>query len=89
MYPASVRKVNGTVMGEESFVGGANGSAVFGGVSSVTFDYGKNITGVVSITVGSSSSPNAFKCLPCTESLLWINGQVSDATTEACLDEML
>jgi hypothetical protein len=48
------------VTGAESLVGAANDSAVFEGISSVAFDYGKNIAGVVSVTVGSSSSPDAF-----------------------------
>jgi len=88
VYPASVYKVNGTVTGAESLFQ-ASGSAVFNGVSSVTFDYGKNIAGVVSVTVGSSSSPDAFIGLTYTESSVWINGHGSDATGDAGLDEVL
>jgi hypothetical protein len=69
--------------------GQANGYAVFQGISSVAFDYGKNIAGVVSVTVGTSSSPGALIGLTYTESSLWVNGQASDATADAGLDEVL
>jgi hypothetical protein len=55
----------------------------------VTFDYGKNIVGVVSVTVGRTSSPDAQIGLTHTESNLWINGQASDATADAGLDGVL
>ena len=89
VYPASVHKVNGSVSNAASLTGSAHGSATFNGISSVTFGYGKNIAGVVSVTVGSSSSPNAFIGSTYTESSLWINGQASDATADAGLDEVL
>ena len=85
VYPAAVHKVNGTVTGAESLIGASPGSALFDGVSSVTFDYSKNIAGVVSVTVGSSSSSDALIGLTYTESSLWINGQASDATADAGL----
>jgi len=89
IYPALVHQVNGTVSNAASLIGGPNGSAVITNTSSVTFDYGKNIAGVVSVTVGTSSSPDAFIGLTYTESSLWINGQGSDATGNSGLDEVL
>jgi hypothetical protein len=89
LYPSSVYQVNGSVTAAESLVGGPDGSAVFNGISSITFDYSKNIAGVVSVTVGQSSDPNAVLGLTYTESNLWINGQGSDATADAGLDEVL
>lgn len=89
VYPVSVHQVNGTVVNAESLTGGPDGSASFAAGSSVTLDYSKNIGGVVSITVGRSSAPNAFIGLTYTESSLWINGQASDATADAGLDEVL
>jgi len=89
LYPVSVYQVNGTVTGAETLTGTASGSAVFKGVSSVTFDYEKNIAGVVSVTVGSSSSPDAFIGLTYTESSYWISGEGSDATGDNALDEVL
>ncbi|KAF8847178.1 Six-hairpin glycosidase [Acephala macrosclerotiorum] len=89
LYPAAVHKVNGTVTNAASLIGSSTGSAVFYGNSSVTFDYGKNIAGVVSVTIANSSSPDALIGLTYTESSLWINGQASDATADAGLDEVL
>jgi hypothetical protein len=89
IYPSTIHKVNGTVTNADSLIGGPGGSATFHGVSSVTFDHGKNIAGVVSVTVGTSSSHDAQIGLTYTESSLWINGQASDATADAGLDEVL
>jgi hypothetical protein len=89
LYPFAIHKINGSVSNAASLIGGARGRAIFHGASSVTFDYGKNIAGVVSVTVGTSSSPDAQIGLTYTESSLWINGQASDATADAGLDEVL
>jgi energy-coupling factor transporter transmembrane protein EcfT len=89
VYPAAVHKVNGTVSNAESLIENVHGDACFQGVSSVTYDYGKNIAGVVSVSVGKSSSPDAFIGLTYTESSLWISGQASDATELYGLDEVL
>jgi hypothetical protein len=89
IYPFAIHKINGTVSNAASLIGDIGGQAIFHGVSSVTFDYGKNIAGVVSVTVGVSSSPDAQIGLTYSESSLWINGQASDATADAGLDEVL
>jgi hypothetical protein len=89
VYPASVHQVNGSVTNAASLVESADDNAIFNGISSVTFDYAKNIAGVVSVTVGESSSYDAVIGLTYTESSLWINGQASDATADAGLDEVL
>lgn len=89
LRPFAVHKVNGTVDNAASLTGKTSGCAIFHGISSATFDYGKNIAGVVSITAGTSSSPDAVIGLTYTESSLWINGQASDATADAGLDEVL
>lgn len=88
IYPASIRRTNGTVSNAQSLVAGTNGSATLAGNSSITFDYGKNIGGVVSVTVGSAPS-DAVLAITFTESSLWINGQASDATADAGLDSPL
>lgn len=87
--PVSVHRINGTVTGATSLLGNSTGSAVFKGPSSVTYDYMKNIAGVVSVTVGGSSSPDALIGLTYSESAVWINGRGSDATADAGLDEVL
>jgi hypothetical protein len=70
LHRATVHQVNGTVANAASLCGNSHGSAIFKGKSSVTFDYGQNITGVASVTVGHSSSRNAFIGLTYTESSL-------------------
>jgi hypothetical protein len=82
-------KGNGTVDNAASLTGKTNGCVIFYGISSATFGYGKNIAGVVFITAGTSSSPDAVVGLTYTESIFWINGQASDATADAFLDEVL
>ena len=90
LYPSSIYKVNGTVENAESLTNSAVGNATFTGAnSSVTFDYGKNIAGVVSVTVGTSSSLDAFIGLTYTESSEWISGLGSDATADAGIDAIL
>ena len=90
LYPASVYKVNGTVENAESLTNSAAGNATFTGTnSSVTFDYGKNIAGLVSVTVGTSSSPDAFIGLTYTESSEWISDLGSDATAFVGIDAIL
>ncbi|KAH8793970.1 hypothetical protein BGZ57DRAFT_937933 [Hyaloscypha finlandica] len=49
----------------------------------------KQLRWVVSVTVGTSSSPDAQIGLTYTESSLWISGQASDATADAGLNEVL
>lgn len=89
LHPESVHRINGTVSNAASLTGSASGSAVFNGTSAVTYDYGKNIAGLVSITVGVSSSQDAYIGLGYSESSVWINSQASDATADAGLDELL
>lgn len=92
IYPLSVYRTNGTVTNPQSLLSSnanTTGPAIFNGNSSITFDYGKNIGGIVSITVGSVSSPDAILGVTFTESNLWINGAASDATADAGLDSPL
>lgn len=90
IYPTTIHRVNGTITNAQNLIGNSNGTAIFKGNSSVTFDYQKNIGGIVSITVGPSSSASSGALgVTFTESSLWINGQASDATADAGLDSPL
>jgi hypothetical protein len=89
LHPVSIFQVNGPIANSASLVGGSNGNAQFTGPSSITFDYGKNIAGVVSVSVGASSPPNATLSLTYTESSLWISNQSCDATAGPQLDQPL
>lgn len=89
--PVSVRNVNGTVDNAEGLLNGANGTAVFAPASAVTFDFGKNIAGQVSVVAAANStSPaaaDAVVWLTFTESSMWISGNGSDATASDGVDE--
>ncbi|EIN05956.1 bacterial alpha-L-rhamnosidase domain-containing protein [Punctularia strigosozonata HHB-11173 SS5] len=89
LHPVSVRKVNGTVIHAESITGPRHGKATFKGSSAVTFDYGKNVAGVVSLNIGDISDKHQFIGITFSESSLWISGKGSDATADAGIDETL
>lgn len=90
LHPVAVYqdKVNGTVTGAQSIAGNSLGSAVFQGASAVTYDFGKNIGGVVSLTIG-DVDPDQYIGLTYTESSLWISGEGCDGTADAGIDEAL
>ncbi|KAK4954039.1 hypothetical protein LTR66_013614, partial [Elasticomyces elasticus] len=87
--PVSVYKINGTVTGAESLLGSKPGSAIITGInSSITYDFGKNIAGVVTLSIGSVDKEQ-FIGLTYTESSLWISGEGCDATADSGIDEAL
>lgn len=90
LHPVAVYqdKVNGTVTGADTLAGDSLGSAFFQGVSAVTYDFGKNIGGIVSLTVGNVDR-GQYIGLTYTESSLWISGIGSDATANYGMDEPL
>ena len=57
--------------------------------SAVTYDFGKNIAGIVSFNVSSSQGSDQFIGISFTESSLWINSNGCDATADAGIDEAL
>jgi len=81
--------VNGTVSGADSLASGSTGSATFEGASAVAYDFGKNIAGVVSLTIGDISGDDQFIGVTFSESSLWVSGAGSDATADAGIDEIL
>lgn len=86
--PVSVYNVNGTVDNAEGLLNGVNGTAAFSPASAVTFDFGKNIAGQVSVVVpASSAASDAVIWLTFTESSMWISGNGSDATASDGVDE--
>ncbi|KAK4620007.1 hypothetical protein CLAFUW4_11097 [Fulvia fulva] len=89
LHPVSVYKVNGTVDGADSLTGDDSGSSTFEGVSSVTFDFAKNIAGRISLTVGEVEGDDQAIGIAFSESSLWITGEGSDGTADAGLDELL
>lgn len=90
IYPVAVHRVNGSVFNANSLLAGPDGNATLRGNSSITFDYAKNIGGIVSVTVSSSDLPlDTVLGVTFTESSLWISGQACDATADAGLDTPL
>lgn len=86
LYPAKVHGFNGSISGAESLIGSTGGEAVFDGVSAVTYDFGKNIAGLVTLQIGDVDA-DQFIGLTYTESSLWISNISSDATEDAGMDE--
>lgn len=89
LIPPSVYEVNGSVSAAESLTSSNGGSAVFEGESAVTFDYTKNIAGLVSLTFGEASDEDEYIGVTFSESSLWISGLGSDATHDSGIDEIL
>lgn len=90
VFPVAVYNINGTVDNAEGLLNGVNTTATFSAVSAVTYDFGKNIAGQVSLVAGASAySPDAVIGLTYSESSLWIAGFGSDATASDGVDEPL
>lgn len=89
LVPASVYQVNGSVTGAASLSQASRGNATFRGPSAVTYDFGRNIGGVVSLDVLSASSPDAFLGVTFTESSMWISSEACDATADSGRDSPL
>ncbi|KAF2724921.1 glycoside hydrolase family 78 protein [Polychaeton citri CBS 116435] len=88
LHPVSVYQVNGTVQHASSLTGDSAGSVIFEGIASVTYDFGKNIAGLVTLQVGDVDR-NQYIGVSFTESSLWISGEGCDATADDGIDEAL
>jgi hypothetical protein len=86
LYPEKVHGFNGSISGTDSLIGSAGGEAVFDGISAVTYDFGKNIAGLVSLQIGDVDE-DQFIGLTYSESSLWISNISCDATEDAGMDE--
>lgn len=89
LVPSSIYQINGSVSNADVLTHPAAGNATFHGPSSVTFDFGRNIGGIVSLDIGSASASDAFMGVTFTESSLWISSQACDATADAGFDTPL
>lgn len=88
--PVNVRNTTGNLSGAESVtISNSTGSLLFSGNSTVTFDYKKNIAGVVSLKVTSSSDANQRIGITFSESSLWISTEHSDTTGNVGFDNMV
>ncbi|KAL5359241.1 Six-hairpin glycosidase-like protein [Aspergillus floccosus] len=86
LIPSAVYHINGSIINAAQLTRSQSGNTSFNGVSWATYDFGRNIGGIVSLDIGSVSAPDAFLGVTFTESSLWINHQASDATADTGLD---
>jgi hypothetical protein len=88
ILPVSVHNINGTCDGAASLTS-PPGAAKFGPASTVTYDFGKNVAGIVSFNVTSVTGSEEYIGISFSESSLWINSEGCDATADAGLDVAL
>jgi hypothetical protein len=88
LYPVSVHSSNGSVTNPESLTS-SNGSSIFTGVAATAYDFGINIAGLVTLTIGSVNASNQYIGVTFSESSLWVSNRSSDATADAGKDETL
>ncbi|KAL1306274.1 hypothetical protein AAFC00_004362 [Neodothiora populina] len=89
LAPVSVHRANGSVSNAAGVTESGSGNIVFSSVSAVTFDYSKNIGGLVSFVVDQVSGPGQFIGISYSESSMWITPDGSDATQNTAIDETL
>lgn len=89
LRPALVHNINGTVLNAEQLISGQDADTTFIGPSAVTYDFGKNVAGLVSFNVTETTESDAFIGISFTESSLWINSEGCDATADAGIDQAL
>jgi hypothetical protein len=94
LHPVSVHSTNGSVTHPESLTRSSseNGSSIFTGEAATAYDFGINIAGLVTVTIGSvnaSSTADEYIGVTFSESSLWISNRSSDATADAGKDETL
>lgn len=89
LVPETIYQINGSVSNADVLTSPGSGNATFNGPASVTFDFGRNIGGIVSLDIASASSSAAFVGVTFTESSLWINSEACDATADAGFDSPL
>ncbi|THW94770.1 Six-hairpin glycosidase [Aureobasidium pullulans] len=89
LSPVEVHQANGTVINAAGVTTSGSGGTTFNSVSAVTYDYTKNIGGLVSFIVSSSSDSEQYIGISYTESSLWISPDGSDATQNIAIDETL
>ncbi|KAM0136265.1 hypothetical protein ACHAO1_004742 [Botrytis cinerea] len=91
LVPVSVYNINGSVTNAEALTGtGSSDPATFGPSSAITYDFEKNIAGIVSFNVGTiDGDGDQFIGISFTESSLWISDKGCDATADGGIDEAL
>jgi hypothetical protein len=89
LSPVSVHRVNGSVSNANGTTVDGSGSVLMLRNSSITYDYGKNIGGIVSFSVSNTSGSDEFIGISFTESSFWISPYGSDASQNVAIDQTL
>lgn len=89
LRPASVYNINGTVENAQSLISGKSANTVLVGQSAVTYDFGRNVAGLVSFNVTGISGNDNYIGVSFTESNLWISSESCDSTADAGIDAPL
>lgn len=89
LIPAKVYQTFGLVDNPQNLCDFTESNSVFNGNASVTYDFQKNIGGIVTLEVDSALSANAQLGVTFSESSLWISNISSDATADSGLDAPL
>lgn len=88
LNPASVHNTNGSVTAPDSLTS-PTGSSIFNDSAATAYDFGINIAGVVTLTIGTVSDASQYIGVTFSESSLWVSNRSSDATADAGKDETL
>jgi hypothetical protein len=90
LHPVSVHAANGSVTNSLGLTtSGNNASTALSGPSAITYDYSKNIGGLVSFAVSAVNGSDNSIGISFSESSFWISPDGSDATQNVGIDETL
>ena len=89
LSPVSIRFANGTVTNARGVTTTGYGMTTLRQNSSITFDYEKNIGGLVSFDVSDVTGSDSYVGISFTESSLWISPWGCDATQSSGIDETI
>ncbi|PLB50646.1 Six-hairpin glycosidase [Aspergillus steynii IBT 23096] len=90
LTPPSIYRTEGSVSNASSLLHeNSTTPTTLHGKSSITFDFQKNIAGLVSLDVSDSSASDAFIGVTFSESSLYVSSEACDATADAGLDSPL
>jgi hypothetical protein len=89
LIPATVYQSFGSVANPQNLCDTTDKVTTFNGNASVTYDFQKNIAGIVTLNVEFASSANAQLGVTFSESSLWVSNLSSDATADTGLDAPL
>lgn len=89
VVPPTIHHANGSVTNTMGLTLSGTGTTTLSGESAITYDFTKNIGGLVSFVVKSVNGTGNFIGVSFTESSFWISPHGSDATQNVGIDETL